>query len=186
MKARAKSVLLAACIAFVTGVGAGQAEAQESRSSLPVRTERNETSERPNRQLLRAGAWTLGVSYVPALVVAIKSERRGDDYLYYPVVGPWMDLAHRGECATCSRQHETLNEGLLIADGVFQGVGALQIVGAFLLPERQTPETESARRAKRLLIAREQAGAQEQAGIRLRLRPVRLSGGYGLQATAKF
>ena len=181
MRACVKYLLATACLAFVTGSALGQAEAQESRSSLPVRTERTETSG-PNRQLLRAGAWTLGVSYVPALVVAIKSERRGDDYLYYPVVGPWMDLANRGDCATCSRDHETLNQGLLIADGVFQGVGALQIVGAFLMPERQTVvQTETVSRAKALSPV-----AKEQAGIRLRLRPVRLSGGYGLQAIAKF
>jgi hypothetical protein len=120
------------------------------------------------------------VSYVPALVVAIKSERRGDDYLYYPVVGPWMNLANRGDCATCSQERENVNEGLLIADGVFQGVGALQIVGAFLMPERQTAQIEATSRAKTLAVA------GERSGIRLRLRPVRLSGGYGLQATAKF
>jgi hypothetical protein len=179
MRARAKSLIAAASVAFMTSLGSGRAEAQESRSSLPLRTERTETVG-PNRQLLRAGAWTLGVSYVPALVVAIKSERRGDDYLYYPVVGPWMNLANRGDCATCSRERENLNEGLLIADGVFQGLGALQIVGAFLMPERQTIETERPSRAKTLTIVRERAG------LRLRLRPVRLSNGYGLQATAKF
>jgi hypothetical protein len=183
MKSRARFLVAAAAsFALVTAVGSGQAEAQESRSSLPVRTERTETAG-PNRQLLRAGAWTLGVSYVPALVVAIKSERRGDDYLYYPVVGPWMNLAHRGECGTCSREHETLNQGLLIADGVFQGVGALQIVGAFLMPERHTVQTETVSRAKTRTVL---PAAQQQAGLRLRLRPVRLSGGYGLQATAKF
>jgi hypothetical protein len=179
MRARAKSLIAAASVAFVTGFGSGPAAAQESRSSLPLRTERTETVG-PNRQLLRAGAWTLGVSYVPALVVAIKSERRGDDYLYYPVVGPWMNLANRGDCATCSQERENVNEGLLIADGVFQGVGALQIVGAFLMPERQTAQTEATSRAKTLAVA------GERSGIRLRLRPVRLSGGYGLQATAKF
>jgi hypothetical protein len=171
-----KTVL--AAVALLTGFGIESAAAQEVRTAGPLRTERVVTVG-PNRQLLRSGAWTLGVSYAPALVVAIKSERRGDDYLYYPVVGPWLDLAHRGECATC--KHESVNQGLLVADGLFQGLGALQLVGSFLLPEQHTVETAAQARLGAPTDKRDAKG-----GIRLRLRPVRLSGGYGLQATAKF
>lgn len=88
----------------------------------------------PNRFLLRSGMFTLGAAYVPALVVAVESERSEDKHLYAPVVGPWFDLAARGQCSgDCSG--ETLDKALLVTDGVFQGLGALQIIGAFVLPE---------------------------------------------------
>jgi len=91
----------------------------------------------PNRYLLRSGVFTLGAAYVPSLVVAIESERSADNHLYAPVVGPWFDLAARRDCrGDCSG--ETVNKVLLVTDGVFQGLGALQIVGAFVLPETRT------------------------------------------------
>lgn len=91
----------------------------------------------PNRFLLRSGMFTLGAAYVPALVVAIESERAEDNHLYAPVVGPWFDLAAREDCrGDCSG--ETLNKVMLVADGVFQGLGALQVMGSFVLPETQT------------------------------------------------
>jgi hypothetical protein len=89
----------------------------------------------PNRYLLRSGLFTLGASYVPALVVAVTSGRSEDNHLYAPIVGPWLDLAARGGCeGDCDG--ETVNKVLLVTDGVFQGLGALQIVGALLLPEK--------------------------------------------------
>jgi len=91
----------------------------------------------PNRFLLRSGVFTLGAAYVPSLVVAIESEREADDHLYAPVVGPWFDLAARGPCSgDCSS--ETVNKVLLVTDGVFQGLGALQIIGSFVMPEART------------------------------------------------
>jgi hypothetical protein len=174
-KRSAKLALAVLSLAFATAAEIPLAYAEPGSSTLPVRKERVESTG-PNRQLLRMGTWTLGLSYAPALVVAVKSERRGDDYLYYPVVGPWLDLSHRGECLTC--RHEKMNEALLVADGIFQGVGALQLVGSFLLPERRTVETVTPP------VPRTKAA--EQASVKLRVRPVRLSSGYGLQATAKF
>jgi hypothetical protein len=91
----------------------------------------------PNRFLLRSGVFTLGAAYVPSLVVAIESERSADKHLYAPVVGPWFDLAARGHCSgDCSG--ETVNKVLLVTDGVFQGLGALQIIGSFVMPETRT------------------------------------------------
>lgn len=88
----------------------------------------------PNRFLLSSGMFTLGAAYVPALVVAIESEHPEDKHLYAPIVGPWFDLADREDCTgECSG--ETLDEALLVTDGVFQGLGVLQIIGAFVLPE---------------------------------------------------
>ena len=90
----------------------------------------------PNRVMLHSGIWTLGLSYVPALVVAISSDQSYDKKLYAPVAGPWLDLASR-ECRTdCN--HETVNKALLVTDGIFQGIGALQILGSFLFVETST------------------------------------------------
>ena len=88
----------------------------------------------PNPTLLRSGLFTLGAAYVPALVVAVTSERSEDNHLYAPIVGPWLDLAARDCSGDCS--NETVNKVLLVTDGVFQGLGALQIVGALLFPEQ--------------------------------------------------
>ena len=91
----------------------------------------------PNRSLLRSGAFTLAAAYVPSLVVAIESEHPADQQLYAPIVGPWFDLASRGECrGDCSG--ETVNKVLLVTDGVFQGLGALQIIASFVMPETRT------------------------------------------------
>jgi hypothetical protein len=50
-----------------------------------------------------------------------------------------MDLANRGDCgridSPCSNDNETANKVLLVGDGILQGIGALEIVGAFLMPE---------------------------------------------------
>src|SRR3954471_14722162 len=59
----------------------------------------------PNRFLLRSGVFTLSAAYVPSLVVAIESDREADNHLYAPIVGPWFDLAARGNCrGDCSAE----------------------------------------------------------------------------------
>lgn len=94
----------------------------------------------PNPYLLNSGLFTLGLSYIPALVVAIESDRPEDKHLYAPVVGPWLDLADREDCdgAADDCSGETVNKVLLVTDGIFQGLGALQIVGSFVFPETRT------------------------------------------------
>jgi hypothetical protein len=125
----------------------------------------------PDRGLLRTGAWTLGLSYAPALIVGISSSLPEDRYLLAPVAGPWMDYAKR-DCSTC--KHETLNRVLLVTDGIIQGVGALEIIGSFLFVER-TVTTRPARRE-----------APNTAALRLHVIPTRVSGGYGLAALGNF
>jgi hypothetical protein len=100
----------------------------------------------PNRSLLHSGIFVLGVPYVTSVIVATGSSHSGDDNLYIPVAGPWMDLANRGHCggfgeATCD--NETTNKVLLVVDGIFQGIGALDIVGAFVFPETRTVSVSS-------------------------------------------
>src|SRR5262245_50462782 len=87
------------------------------------------TTTTPNRNLLHSGLVTLGLAYVPSFIVAVESPLEVDNNLYIPVAGPWLDFANRN-CPTC--QHETFNKVMLVTDGIFQGIGALNILGAFV------------------------------------------------------
>jgi hypothetical protein len=126
----------------------------------------------PDRGLLRSGAWTLGLGYVPALVVALESPLPADRYLYVPVAGPWIDFARR-DCDEC--RHEGLNQFLIAADGVVQGVGALEILGSFLFLERSV--------STRPASARKSSG---DTALHLRFKPARVAGGYSLTAIGNF
>jgi len=91
----------------------------------------------PNRRLLMSGIIMSGVPYIASVAIAASSNHSGDDNLYIPVVGPWLDIGRRGDCPVGSHacDNETGNKLLLGIDGVFQGIGALQILGAFIFPE---------------------------------------------------
>jgi len=91
----------------------------------------------PNRPLLITGTLVLGASYGTAVVVAAVSDRPADDKLYYPVVGPWMDIAHRG-CSEDPCENNDLDRVLIAADGVAQGLGALGMVLSLVIPEKTT------------------------------------------------
>lgn len=123
----------------------------------------------PDRGLLKGGAWTLGLSYAPALVVGIASPLPEDRYLLAPVAGPWLDFAKR-DCPSCT--HEGWNKALLVTDGLIQGVGALEILGAFLFVERTTVTRTARSRAKHKPLA-------------LHLVP-RFMGQYSLTAVGEF
>jgi hypothetical protein len=99
------------------------------------------TTTGPNRALLHSGLFTLAIPYVASVIVATGSDHPGDNNLYIPVAGPWMDLSSRGPCGGAAERScdgETANKALLVVDGVFQGLGALDIVGAFVFPETRT------------------------------------------------
>jgi hypothetical protein len=140
--------------------------------ATPARAE--ETGDRvvttgPKPSLLRTGALTLGLAYVPAAVVGVTSPLPEDRLLLAPVAGPWLDLGER-KCDDCS--NEKLNQVLLVTDGVVQGIGALEIVGAFLLWETREQRAQRVQSQKR--------------AFRLRFMPERIAGGYGLRATGEF
>ena len=82
----------------------------------------------PNPFLFTSGLLTTAVSYGPAVLVAMNSPRAEDDYLYAPLVGPWLDLAARDD----SFKDDGLNRGLLVVDGIFQAVGVLQLAASFM------------------------------------------------------
>jgi hypothetical protein len=99
----------------------------------------------PNGALIGSGLTMFGASYIPSLVVAASSSRGGDMSLYIPVVGPWVDLGQRDSQCPGSRCYgDAANKVLLVADGIFQGLGALQILGGFLFPTTRTV-TQTAR-----------------------------------------
>jgi len=124
----------------------------------------------PNAYLLRSGLFTLGLAYAPALVVAIESDRSADDHLYIPVAGPWLDLGNRGDCnGDCNG--ETANKVLLVTDGIFQGLGALQIVGALVFPQSHGVTV---------------AGGEPGSDVSVSLAPARFLGGQGVMAVGEF
>jgi len=101
---------------------------------LPV----TETSSPINRPLMTTSLIVLGGSYGASAIVAYASSRPEDQKnLYYPVAGPWMDLANR-DCNSRPCNNETLNKVLLIADGAGQGLAALGVLSSFFLPEKST------------------------------------------------
>ena len=131
----------------------------------------------PDRTLLRTGVWTLGLSYVPALVVATQSDVPADRYLYAPVAGPWLDLSER-DCSSC--KHETMNKVLLVTDGIIQGIGSLEIIGSFLFIERASATTAGYQPPKTA------SDAKSNSRFRLRFAPRRMAGGYGVAAVGSF
>ncbi len=125
----------------------------------------------PNQAMLSSGLFAFGVPYVTSVIVAAESEHQGDKHLYVPIAGPWMDLADRGDCGHLGQtpcDTETGYKVLLVVDGVFQGIGALDIVGAFLFPETRVVRTANDR--PRVVVAPTRMGPS----------------GYGVAALARF
>jgi hypothetical protein len=127
------------------------------------------TTTGPNGALIASGAFTFGIPYAASLVAATESSRPADNYLYAPIAGPWLDLANRGECPpTSACGNETAYKALLIADGVLQGVGALQILSGFLFPETHSVTTVA------------------DSSVHVRIVPQWGREGYGLKAVGTF
>src|SRR4051794_33130756 len=114
----------------------------------PVVAERNVV---PNPTLFRSGVGTFVVGYAPAVVVGIVSDHKGDDNLFIPVVGPWLDLGKRdcsgatvltsdGPYEVASRSNcgtSDIETAALIATGVVQGAGVLQMLGSLFVPQKR-------------------------------------------------
>ena len=105
----------------------------------------------PNPTLLGSGVGTFVVGYAPSVVVGIVSDHKGDDNLFIPVVGPWLDLGKRdcsgatvltsdGPFELASRSNcgtSDIERAALIASGVVQGAGVLQMLGSLFVPQRR-------------------------------------------------
>jgi hypothetical protein len=90
----------------------------------------------PNAMLFKSGLFVFGIPYGASVVVAATSNRDEDKNLYIPVVGPWVDFGNRQTCGnvgTPSCSGETAVKVLLAADGIFQALGAIELVSSFLI-----------------------------------------------------
>jgi len=102
---------------------------------------------RPNPYMLQSGIIIFGISYGASAVVAAESDRDSDQALWIPVAGPWMDLAQRsdqcpqGQTDAPGCRNEDANKVMLVVSGVFQAIGALDIVAAFLFPPTAAERT---------------------------------------------
>jgi hypothetical protein len=127
----------------------------------------------PNRYLLASGLVVFGIPYVTSVIVAAQSDNSADHHLYVPIVGPWLDMGTRQGCAVNSTNcdGETTTKVMLGVDGVFQAIGALEIVGALLSPEHRSVTTvQTAGYVKEVTFTPMRLGYQ----------------GYGLGAFASF
>jgi hypothetical protein len=168
MTAKRSSILAALGVGLAVAVTANTASAQAARVDTVEYTG-------PDRGLLHTGIWTLGLSYVPALIVGIESSLPEDRYLFAPVVGPWLDFGKR-DCTTCG--NEKLNKALLATDGVIQGIGALEIVGSFFFIEHTTVSRAA---------SDDDADHPKTAFLKeLRVIPTTTRGSYGMAAIGKF
>jgi hypothetical protein len=97
---------------------------------------------RPNGSVIAAGLVIFGIPYAASLASYGASKHPGDDSLWVPVAGPWLDLADRGGLPTArpQREEELSNRALLVTDGLFQALGAVAVVGAFIFPELRTKQ----------------------------------------------
>jgi hypothetical protein len=105
----------------------------------PIVGERT-TYSAPNSPLLIGGIFAFGGAYSTSVVVAAIVNTSFDNWLYIPVAGPWIDLAHRPQCGngllepSCSSQFG--RKAILVADGALQGVGVLAVAAGLILPGR--------------------------------------------------
>ncbi|MEO6419097.1 MAG: hypothetical protein ABIP39_06805 [Polyangiaceae bacterium] len=109
-------------------------EAQYSPAPAIAETVGYSTS--PNRPLLYTGMVLFAGSYGSSLIVAATSERDGDKRLYWPLVGPWLDLGNR-QCDIRPCGNDSAEKALLIADGITQAAGAFLMVSSIFVAENR-------------------------------------------------
>lgn len=127
--------------------------------------------QRPNVGLITTGIVTLGLSYGASTIVAATSRNPADQRLYIPVAGPWMNLAEREPCQGRACGREGTYKALLVANGIFQGLGALEILGGLMTTETRT-----------VAVRRRTANTPS-----VRISPARLGqGAYGISASGTF
>ena len=118
---------------------------QSSPAPAPVAVETTRTVYAgPNPALMGTGLVLFGGPYVASVIVGATSGHVGDDKLYIPVAGPWLDYGERGGCplgSTCNA--ETGYKVLLAADGIAQGIGVIAILASLVVPETRTIHTYS-------------------------------------------
>jgi hypothetical protein len=121
----------------------------------------------PSRGVIATGVFALAISYTVSVVVAASSHLHADSQnLYYPVVGPWLDIANRPACGPGSTAcgTEVWNIVALSINGFAQAWGVGAIIAGMFVWEHPSPAVSS-----------------------LQIAPTRIGlGGYGLGATGTF
>lgn len=140
-----------------------------AQQAVVVEGDGEDSNRGPNAFLFNSGLVTTALSYTPALIVAVNSDRDEDKFLYAPFVGPWLDLAARDD-------DSKLNRTLLVVDGVFQTIGALQLIASLMFIDTDDDDG----------VARAEDGSTSiisQAAVT----PARLAeDGYGFVAVGRF
>ncbi|HEY3594642.1 MAG TPA: hypothetical protein VGL13_12235 [Polyangiaceae bacterium] len=105
-------------------------------AAAPATRETAVVSSGPNAMLLKSGIFVFGIPYGTSVVVGATSSRDEDKDLFIPVVGPWIDFGSRHSCGSIgnpSCDGETAVKVALAADGIFQAIGAIEIISAFMV-----------------------------------------------------
>ncbi len=130
----------------------------------------------PSMAMIASGLVVFGVAYVPAVVAGSTSKLDADRTLLVPLAGPWIDLAQRPGCSPASQCNaENTNKVLLVLDGIFQGAGALTVLGGLLTTVHETTTVQQ--------TAEQPTPAS---GLTVRLLPASVGSGYGMVASGKF
>jgi hypothetical protein len=144
-------------------------------------SQRDETVDKnvyyPNTPMIVTGAIVFGAPWAASAIVSGESNHQGDNHLWIPIAGPWMDFADRGNVPQGSgHDGEIANRVFLAADGVVQAIGVLQIASGLLFPvshdEKKVTTVEQTAERNRLHV---------------NVTPMQLSrDGYGLAALGTF
>ena len=138
MHRRPTAMLLATAIGLASSMAAAAGEVVDL---APSELHADRIPSHANVELLTAGVTGFLVSYAsPAFVIASSSDHKGDDRLYFPVAGPWLDILQRwcsaGETVNCGSTPAEI--AALSFDGFVQTFSAATILLAVFSPEERT------------------------------------------------
>jgi hypothetical protein len=130
----------------------------------------------PNFYLIGTGAVIFGGLWIASAAVGAESSHQGDNHLWIPLVGPWLDFGDRGALPPGNGQNSEMTDRVfLVLDGVFQAVGTLEILSGFIFPTSHY-EKQTVRESKNGAFKPE-----------IHLMPVQLDArGYGMGAIGRF
>ncbi len=174
---RTRSTLLGLGVALASlGAGSPSAHAQEPlMTGRPMGDYPAEHID-PNRPLLfGSGALFLG-AYGTSAVVGLMNDRKADQRLAVPLLGPWLDLADR-QCDQTACNAEGPSVAALIASGLLQGVGVVGVLSSIFATDRTSERPHRIKKRTAPVPA-------------LRVAPAPLAGGrgtnYGLALVGTF
>ena len=100
---------------------------------------------RPHRAMFIVGFISFAGAYWNAIMAGTFSSRDADRRLFVPLAGPWLDLGSRGCGADPCGKIEAIRVGLLVVNGLSQGLGLAAGISSFFVTERVTSRASLAR-----------------------------------------